>query len=501
MRLLIIGLDGATWKVMDPLLDQGRLPNIARLLKGGTRAVLRAFKPMLSPVLWTSIATAKMPEKHGVTLYFHTANNVRTKRLWDILQRPDQSVGLWSWPVTWPPNPVNGFVIPSLFARGDDTYPPDLRFIKELEARPYKGWGRPVQLMGKAMKHGLRPATSARIVKYVINQRAGRYNAPDRHIQQRLLKLEIHLDLFTWLVKGYRPFFASFYLNQIDALSHAYWRYYEPDLFADVKAQDLEKYGDVVPMAYEKADQAVGRILELTDDDTLVVVVSDHGFQSELEKGDRFYNRVLGGNLLRALNIDDVLYVNYRKYVILELPEGRPDIAEKLKQLRVKELDRPLLRVHEDAGGRITLNLFIGQRIYENMTMEDLKNLHVVWPGEEKPFLEFVEAHYNKRQSGAHHLEGIAIFGGPGIQPGEHVEGGTILDVVPTVLALLGMPVGRDMDGKVLKGAIAPEHLEKAPITYIDTYDTDLEPGELVAEEEPLSEELRGRLRALGYID
>lgn len=501
MRLLIIGLDGATWKVMDPLLDQGRLPNTARLLKSGTRAVLRAFEPILSPVLWTSMATAKMPAKHGVTRYFHTANKVRTKRLWDLLERPDRPIGLWSWPVTWPPRPVNGFMIPSLFARADDTYPADLRFIKELETGLDTGRGRQVQLMGKAMRHGLRPATAARIANYVINQKLGRYNAVDRHIQQRLLKLEIHLDLYTWLVQRYRPFFTSFYLNQTDAFGHAYWRYYEPDLFPDVEAKDVDKYGHVVPMAYEKADRAVGRILRLTDEDTLVVVVSDHGFQAELKKSDRFHSRVLGGNLLRALNLDDVLYVNYRRYVILELPERRPDIAQKLRQLRVRELDQPLLRVEEDPDGRITVNLSVRSSNYQDMTTQDLKSLHVVWPGEERPFLEFIEPHYNQRQSGAHHLEGIAIFSGPGVQRGGHVEDGTILDVVPTVLALLGMPVGRDMDGKVLQGAVSPGYLERTPISYIDTYDTDLERGKAVAEEEPLSQEVRDRLRALGYID
>lgn len=500
MELLIIGIDGATWEVIDPLLDQGRLPNMARLINGGARATLRSFEPSLTPILWTDIATGKMPEKHGVTRYFHTANNLRVKRLWDILERPDRTVGLWSWPVTWPPRPINGFIVPSLFARTDDTYPSDLRFVKELEKGMNQGWSDRVRLISKATRYGLRPAEVAKIAQYAVNGRLGKYNALDRHVKQRLLKLDIHLDIYTYLVRKYEPYFTAFYLNLTDAVSHLFWRYYQPHLFPDVSPEDAQKYGDVIPNAYEKTDQAIGQLLQLTDDSTLVVVISDHGFQAELNRNDEFYGRVLGDKLLEALDLDhDVSYVNYRRFVVLELPERRPDIVERLHQLQVQELDKPLLGVDEDLDGRLTLKLF-ANRDYGKCSLEDLNSLHVVWPGGKKPFLELIQPHYNKRQSGVHHPDGIGIFYGPGVQPGGHITNGSIIDMVPTVLALLGVAVGRDMDGKVLTQAIVPEFLAKRPITYTDTYDTDLDLS-VGIEEEPVSPELLNRLRELGYIE
>jgi predicted AlkP superfamily phosphohydrolase/phosphomutase len=125
--------------------------------------------------------------------------------------------------------------------------------------------------------------------------------------------LAIHLDIYEYLVKKYKPYFTSFYLNQIDAFGHLFWRYYEPELFPGVSPEHVRKYGDVVPYSYEIADRALGRLLELTNDDTLVVVLSDHGFQPEVSEGDtEVMARVLGNKLLEALELsDEATYVNY----------------------------------------------------------------------------------------------------------------------------------------------------------------------------------------------
>jgi predicted AlkP superfamily phosphohydrolase/phosphomutase len=300
MRLLIIGLDGATWTVIDPLLEDGRLPNLAHLIMNGTRCVSTAIEPALSPIIWTSLASGKRPEKHGVTHFFDTANHVRCKRLWDILERWDRPIGIFAWPVTWPPRAANGFIVPSLFARANDTFPTGLRFIKDLEDGLGKGWGERLRLMATAMRHGLRPVTMARIANYVVGQKLGNDNSLDRFAGQRFLKLDIHLDVYEFLVKKYIPYFTSFYLNQTDAFAHRFWRYYEPHLFPDVTEAEVERYGDMIPCAYKMADRAVGRLMKLVNRDTLIVVVSDHGFEAAntATEGGKFCGRVLGNKLL-----------------------------------------------------------------------------------------------------------------------------------------------------------------------------------------------------------
>jgi predicted AlkP superfamily phosphohydrolase/phosphomutase len=505
MKVLVIGLDGATWTVIDPLLEEGRLPNLAYLIKNGTRCVSTAIEPPLSPIVWTSLASGKRPEKHGVTHFFDTAKSLRCRRLWDMLERADRPIGVFAWPVTWPPRPANGFIIPSLFARADDTFPEELRFVKEMENGVGTGWGDRLRLMSVAMRHGLRPVTVARIARYLIGQKLGSYSDLDRFAKPRFLKLDVHLDICEFLVKKYRPYFTSFYLNQIDALSHRFWRYYEPHLFPDVTEAEVERYGDMIPRAYELADRAVGRLMKLTDKDTLIVILSDHGFEATdaATGGDEFYGHILGDRLLEMLGLTgQASYVNHRDWIVVKLSREangrRAEILDLMSKVRVRELNAPLLKVTEDVTGEIVIKVYNRKHLYREHV--DLDELHVEFLDGVRPFLDLVDPVYDERTSGVHHLDGIAIFCGPGVQPGGHVDRASVLDITPTVLALLGMPIGRDMDGRVLTEVITPEFLAGTPIHAIDTYDAGLELEE-VEEDEAVTEELLARLRDLGYVD
>jgi arylsulfatase A-like enzyme len=545
MKLLIIGLDGATWSVIDPLLEQGRMPNLARLLERGTRCVSTAIEPALSPIIWTSLASGKLPEKHGVTHFFNTAKNVRCRRLWDILEKEGRSIGLFGWPVTWPPRPIDGFMIPSLFARDNSTFPDELHFVKDLESGLQKGWRERIELIAKAMRHGLRAATVAQIARYALARRRTASRAQpalaqtdlDQFAEQRFLKLEMQLDIFEYLTRAYKPDMASFYMNQIDAFSHRFWRYYEPQLFDDVSEKDVERYGGLVPQVYEAADRAVGRLMQLAEKDTVLAVISDHGFEATDTgaQGRKFCGRVHGSKLLHALGLGDqqATYVNHRAWVMVKLGAEanaqRDELLHRLSTFQVPEFNsdptrvRPLLKATEDPTGEIAI--LIHADTEELLDNADLRALHVEYASAQPrttgdsarqggngsarssalervrvPLLDLIQPEYDTRMSGVHHPDGITVLTGPGVRVGARIDPTSVLDVTPTLLALSGMPVGRDMDGRALTEAMLPEFLVQTPIHYIESHDAGLEYSE-DQDQDAVPEELMSRLRALGYVD
>src|SRR5262245_16290999 len=119
-KIFLIGLDGASWNLINPLLKQGKLPHFQQLIQTGTYASLKSFVPTKSPILWTSIATGKVPKKHGIGNFtaekdgkvIPVSGTQRiTKAFWNILSEYGITVGVVNWWVTWPPEKVNGFVV------------------------------------------------------------------------------------------------------------------------------------------------------------------------------------------------------------------------------------------------------------------------------------------------------------------------------------------------------------------------------------------------------
>ncbi len=120
-RVLLLGLDGVTLELALPMMKAGRLPNLARLAREGSSGPLTSAPPLLSPRVWTTIATGKTPEKHGIrdwvyrdrqgrTHLFESLNR-RGAALWNILSHAGRSVATVNWLMTYPPEVVNGVVV------------------------------------------------------------------------------------------------------------------------------------------------------------------------------------------------------------------------------------------------------------------------------------------------------------------------------------------------------------------------------------------------------
>ena len=112
-KLVLIGVDGGSWNVAGPMLDAGELPHLAAIRDRGLWGDLETVEPVISPTVWTSIATGRRPEAHGVTSFFAGRREVRVPTVWERLAAAGLKVGLYDYLITWPPRELpGGFMIP-----------------------------------------------------------------------------------------------------------------------------------------------------------------------------------------------------------------------------------------------------------------------------------------------------------------------------------------------------------------------------------------------------
>lgn len=403
-KVLLIGWDAADWKVINPLLDSGLMPSLQSLIDGGVKGKIATLDPPLSPTLWTSIATGKRPYKHGIHGFTEPtedgkairpiySTNRTCKAIWNILNQQELKSNVVGWWPSHPAEPINGTMISNLYQKAemDETKPWKLLngcvhpsdksdFYSKLRVHPYE-------------------ITANHILPFVPDL-AKIDQSTDRNIQtiSKILAdaSSVHCAA-TYIMENEKWDFMAVYYDAIDHFCHAFMRYHPPRR-DHVSMKNFELYKDVVKSAYLLHDMMLARLLELTDENTTVILISDHGFHPN-------HNRP--------------------KYIPSE-PTG-PAI-------------------------------------------------------EHSPF-------------------GIFVMKGPDIKKDELIFGASLLDVTPTILNIFDLPVGTDMDGKVLINAF---EIEKN-VKFIDSWENKSgndgrHTKDAVISEEDMSSELQ-QLIDLGYIE
>jgi len=498
--LLFIELDGATWNLITPLIARGRLPNLAGLISRGCAITTRSMEPLLSSIIWTSIHTGKGPESHGVKDFYATAKTVRSPRTWDILERHGYRVGLLGELVTWPPGEVNGFNVPDLLAQDDQTYPPELSFINQLiraeRVRRRLGAGGYLR-MGKALAGlGLSAASVSALLSYLAATRLSKTTHLERYYLSRLVKLRFHTDLFRALLKRYKARAGFIHVHFLDSCCHNFWRFMDREHFPDgVSEADRERYGGYIERAYEEADAAVGRLLELTDEQTLVAVVSDHGFGPNTHASGKRAMVIKIEELLGVLGLAGrVRYSNVRLGLHLRPENDDPKIAA-----RLEEGCRGIVSEGADPKPVFTLKGLPsgGYGIEPNWELPAFEGFRVRVNGASEPVEKFLLASGDVI-SGAHDIDNaVAIFAGEGIRPGRLTGGVGMMDILPTVLYGLGLPVAKDMEGRIITAAFTGAFLSANEPRYVETYE---EGTPEATEEGEVTEEVQRQLRNLGYL-
>lgn len=407
-RVIVLGLDGVDPDVVDLLIGEGRLPHFAALRRDGAHGRLRSSRPLLSPILWTTIATGKTPDAHRIG-HFVAVNQAtgeplpvtsqmrQVKALWNIASDAGRQVAVVGWWATWPAESVSGAVV------SDHTCYHFL-FEEGLRGGSVDAAGiHPPALAPRVARLVRRPAdlTAADLAPYVDVDAAELdrpfdFADPLGHFKWALASAESYRAIATDLWKTEPPDLLLAYIEGTDSTSHLFGHLFRAEGLAGELAEQQRRFGRTVEAMYEWADRLVGELVTMMDARTTLVVLSDHGFA------------------LGALPDD---------------PSATRDMR------RVSE------RFHRD--------------------------------------------------------DGILYLYGRDVRPGAVLEGAGLLDVAPTVLALLGVAPPRDMPGRVLTAGLRIADPPRTVATYEGPAPRD---GTLVADP-AVDPAILERLRSLGYLD
>jgi len=286
-KILLVGWDAADWKFINPLLDSGLLPNLSNLVDSGVIANLASLKPCLSPILWTSIATGKTADKHGILGFIEpvpggggvqlsTSTSRKTKAIWNILSQNNLNNLVVNWYASHPAEPIQGVAVSNLF------------FDKPSADRQAE-WSVPSESVQPPEK--LAGLSSLRMHPTEWNVKDLERFVPDINsidlssdprpslLAEELAKtVSIH-SVATHLLESEEWQFAAVYYDAIDTIGHHFMSYHPPQL-PSVSGTDFQLYQSVMREVYLFHDEMLGRLLELAGNDTTVILLSDHGFQS-----------------------------------------------------------------------------------------------------------------------------------------------------------------------------------------------------------------------------
>ncbi len=264
-KVVVIGLDAATWTVIRPCMAEGKMPNLAKLMKAGVSGTLESILPPITPPAWTSFMTGKNPGKHGIFHFVETeyggyamkyanATSRRSPTVWKLLNNAGYSVGTMNIPFTYPPEPLNEFQI-----SGMDTPSETSPFI------------HPPELREELVKH---------LGGIQLDLRFLGAMSTDERRNQVLAEMEQMDNQWTkaalYLLENHPQDVMMFVFMSIDTVQHYFWQHMDKGHFLhDLKL--APKFGDAVRKVYERLDAAAGQIIDRLPPETTLFVVSDHG--------------------------------------------------------------------------------------------------------------------------------------------------------------------------------------------------------------------------------
>lgn len=462
-KVLLVEVNEVTWNLIDPLIEQGKLPTFARLKKEGAWAAPMSvdLPPQLDPwITWTTLYTGRPQSDHNVFFLQQPPETIRAKRIWEICDEAGLSVGVYGSLCSWPPREVKGFYVPDTFAPDTATHPKSLEPIQKLNLTYTRSVRLPsdqdgvlfkAKLGAKLLKLGLSAGTMTRIARQLARER----RQPQTRWQRVALQPIVNFDFFNNLYRRHRPEFASFHTNHVAHYMHTYWKAMQPDIFPqETTAEERRSYSGAIEHGYKAADELLKRMMGLLDSNTVMVVASSMGqkpFITPLKKGKRV------GQLRSLERLVDILGAEGRVRALptmsdqfnlyADTPATREFVLSNLKAVYIDSPERPMFNI-DTVENSLTVTL----KHYDETSEES----RCVFPHREKEnSFRFEDLVYGTGmvKSGCHDPKGMMMIYGPGVRRGGRIGDCTNLDIAPTLLTLLDVPVPEEMKGRVMSEA------------------------------------------------
>ena len=285
-KVLLIGWDAADWEHITPLLEEGLMPTLDAFINRGVMGNLATLQPILSPMLWNSVATGKFADKHGIHGFIepdpvnggarpYTSTARKCKALWNILTQRGLRSNIIGWWASHPAEPINGNVVTNAFG--------GVRFDPEQGWSIPKGTIHPSEKGREFARFKIFPneLTEAHILPF-IPEAAKIDQKKDKRLGSfaKVLSDNASIHAVATALMEIEPWdFTAIYYDGIDHFSHAFMAYHPPKLLW-INDEDFGLYKDVVKGAYRFHDMMLERLLELAGPETTVILCSDHGFES-----------------------------------------------------------------------------------------------------------------------------------------------------------------------------------------------------------------------------
>ena len=489
-ELIVFAIDALRPEIVDSLISQGELPNLQGLIETGAYGPFLSEKPMMSPILWTMIGSGYKREKIGLDGFFDVSTQIKVPRLWDMLQQNGWSVGIFRWLMTWPVKEVKGFEVPDFYARDNSSYPPgygDINTLRDIIKSGSKDMlFQMIPAVWGVFKDGVRGSTLLRLCGKFLSQGTNIFDRKIFYRFSRLTELEMSADVFLNMIDKFSPGFAAFYDNGCDIMGHRMWKYHDPTGFK-VTAEEHAKYGSLLTDMYRYSDAVIGRVLEEFTDEVDIVVASDHGMGASDVK-DEYTYWINVDKLFQDLGISESFYSQSLNLFQFVYP-----VREQDKDIYHIELDEHLARFKFEDDSRIfTLKTSSAGDYYikNNYFGKDTCKLYL--DGNEVNMYDYI--FHGFHLSGWHTLYGVILLNGKNIKNGYKIEDAELIDLTPTILHWQELPVGEDIDGRVLDDVF----IEKSDVKYIPQYEYPDTTG--VSYDAVIDDQTKDRLRALGYV-